>query len=853
MPPALSAQGDTERVSVDTAGGDPNSNSSDAALSADGRYVAFNSSASDLVAGDTNSAPDVFLQDRQTGTIERISLDTSGGDPNAPSLSPSISADGRYVAFGSLASDLVAGDTNSVSDVFVHDRQSGTTERISVDTTGADSNGLSDVARISADGRYVAFNSSASDLVAGDANSDFDVFVHDREGGTTERVSLDTAGGDPNGSSSNPAISADGSYVAFQSGASDLVAGDANSVSDVFVSDRESDTTERVSLDTGDADPDSASREPAISEDGRYVAFQSGASDLVADDANSKADIFIRNRDNDTTERVSLDAGGGDPDGESLGAAVSADGRYVAFASLASDLVAGDANSASDVFVHDRQAGTTNRVSLDTEGADPDSASSGTAISADGRYVAFQSFASDLVTGDGNGFDDVFVHDFLGPPELLFAPPSHAFGARELAAGATEPFTLTVSNIGGGTLNIGSIGLGGVDASQFAIASHTCGAPLTGGESCDINVTFDPSSAGAKAATLDVVSDRGDGSSALSGQGTAPVAALAPVAHDFGARGTDAGASGPVSFTLSNSGTATLSIAAVALIGADTGQFAIASETCDATLAPGASCEIFVAFDPSAAASASATLSVQSDGGNVTAGLVGTGTSSPPPPSDPGPGPGPDPQPGPGPDPQPGPGPDPQSGPGPDSQSGPALQPGPQPRCAGRVATVVASGKGAPVEGTAGRDVIVGTPGDDLIRGGGGRDLICGRDGDDRVVGGGGDDELYGNAGADRLAGNGGGDTLHGNAGADRLAGNGGGDTLHGNAGNDRLAGNGGGDTLYGHSGADVLSGGGAGDELNGGGDRDRLVGGGGSDKLRGEGGDDRCVGAPGSDSQRGC
>lgn len=455
--------------------------------------------------------------------------------------------------------------------------------------------------------------------------------------------------------------------------------------------------TERVSVATDGAGPDGASLDPAISADGRYVAFNSSASDLVAGDTNSLTDVFVRDRQTGTTERVSLDTSGGDPNATSLSPTISADGRYVAFASVASDLVGGDANSVSDVFVHDRQAGTTQRVSFDTDGADadgadPDNSSSGAAISADGRYVAFHSAASDLVAGDANSLADVFVHDFLGPPELLFAPPSHAFGARDLAAGPTEPFTLTVSNIGGGTMNIASIGLGGVDAGQFAIASHTCAAPLIGGESCDINVAFDPSSAGALTASVDVVSSGGDGRSALSGQGT---------------------------------------------------------------------------------------------------------TETPPPTStgsDPGSGPGPNPQPAPG----------------------PALQPGPQPRCAGKVATVVASGKGT-VEGTAGRDVIVGTSGGDVIRGRGGRDLICGRGGDDRLLGGSG------------------------------------GDDLHGNAGSDRLAGNGAGDTLYGHSGADVLSGDGAGDELHGGGGRDRLAGGAGSDKLRGEGGDDRCDGGRGSDSQRGC
>jgi Tol biopolymer transport system component len=524
MPPALSAEGGTERVSVDSTGADPDGDSHDPAVSADGRYVAFASEAGDLVEGDENSTTDVFVVDRMAGSTERVSLDTGGGDPDGFSTAPAISADGRYVAFTSGASDLVTGDGNSTTDVFVRDRELDTTERVSVDTGGADPDAGSSDPSISADGRYLAFVSDASDLVAGDANGSTDVFVHDRQSDSTERVSVNAGGGDPNGESYGAAISADGRHVAFQSAAGDLVADDANSFIDVFVRDRESNATERVSLDTAGADSDDASFGPAISANGRYVAFASSAGDLVEDDMNSSDDMFSRDRTADTTVRASVGTGGGDPNGESFGAAISASGRYVAFQSAASDLVGDDTNSLTDVFVHDREAGTTNRVSLDTEREDPDGESFGAAISTDGRYVAFHSAADDLVADDGNSLDDVFIHDFLGPHELLLAPPSHAFGARELAAGPAEPFTFTVSNIGAGTLNLGTIGLGGVDAGHFEIASETCGASIAGGEGCDVNVIFDPASPGALTATLEVASDGGGASSVLSGTGTAPPA-----------------------------------------------------------------------------------------------------------------------------------------------------------------------------------------------------------------------------------------------------------------------------------------------------------------------------------------
>ena len=524
LPSALSAQGGTERVSVDGAGGDPDASSFAPAVSADGRYVAFASDASDLVARDGNSTTDVFVVDRVMGTTERVSLDMGGGDADGSSTAPAISADGQYVAFASEASDLVSGDSNSEIDVFVRDRQSGNTERVSVETGGAEAHGPSFDPSISADGLHVAFASDASEFVPDDGNLSTDVFLHDRQADTTERISVDTTEGEATGASSAPAIAADGHNVAFQSGASDLDADDENGVDDVFVRDLQSGETERVSVDTTGADPADASMEPTISANGRYVAFASSADDLVEDDMNSMDDVFIRDRTADTTERASRDPGGGDPNGESSGAAISASGRYVAFGSAASDLTGGDGNALADIIVHDREAGTTNRVSLDTQHDDPDGPSSGAAISADGRYVAFQSDASDLVADDENSLGDVFLHDFLGPPQLLLTPSSHVFGDQAVAAGPTQAFTFTVSNVGAGTLNVESIGLSGSGAGQFAIASKTCGATVVGGEGCDVNVVFDPASTGALTATLEVSTGEGDGSSVLSGVGTSPPA-----------------------------------------------------------------------------------------------------------------------------------------------------------------------------------------------------------------------------------------------------------------------------------------------------------------------------------------
>src|SRR5438445_720745 len=255
----------TVRVSVASDGTEGNDVSLGSALSADGRFVAFDSAATDLVAGDTNGVSDVFVHDRQTGTTERVSVASDGAQGNGSSglvtfaFPPALSADGRFVAFVSFATNLVASDTNGATDVFVHDRQTGTTERVSVAsdgdggnaasagrpppahdrqtaTTGRVSvNGFGAGPALSADGRFVAFHSTGSNLVAGDTNGATDVFVHDRQTGTTERVSGASDGTQGNDASAGPALSADGRLVAFHSTATNLVAGDANRAYDVFV------------------------------------------------------------------------------------------------------------------------------------------------------------------------------------------------------------------------------------------------------------------------------------------------------------------------------------------------------------------------------------------------------------------------------------------------------------------------------------------------------------------------------------------------------------------------------------------------------------------------------------------
>ena len=401
--------GDTTRVSVDSAGAEGNNNSGTPSISSNGRYVAFRSTASNLVPGDGNGHTDVFVHDRQTGLTTRVSVDSAGAEGNNLSIEPSISADGSCVAFASFASNLVTGDGNG-EDVFVHDLRTGLTTRVSVDSAGAEGNDFSREPSISSNGRYVAFRSIASNLVPGDGNGHSDVFVHDRWTGLTTRVSLDSAGAEGNLASSQPSISSNGRCVAFLSEASNLVPGDGNGGIDVFVHDRQTGLTTRVSVDSAGAEGNSNSGPPSISSTGRYVAFGSTASNFVPEDGNNAGDIFVHDRRTGLTTRVSVDSAGAEGNSGSTVPSISANGHYVAFASLATNLVPEDGNLANDIFVHDRQTGLTTRVSVNSAGAEGDSNSLEPSISSSGRYVAFHSGASNLVPGDGNGEVDCFVH-----------------------------------------------------------------------------------------------------------------------------------------------------------------------------------------------------------------------------------------------------------------------------------------------------------------------------------------------------------------------------------------------------------------------------------------------------------
>ncbi|MEG5067223.1 calcium-binding protein [Microcoleus sp. B3-A4] len=415
------------RVPVDSTGisdpaGDVQGNrySVSSSISGDGRFVAFTLDQSIFQIGtpnnNINNSDDIFVRDLLTNTTTRVSVDSAGNPGNDSSYDPSISADGRFVAFQSDASNLVPGDTNNQSDIFVRDLLTNTTTRVSVGSAGNQGNSLSRRSSISGDGRFVAFASDATNLVPGDTNNSTDIFVRDLSTNTTTLLSASSSGDRGNNDSELPSISANGRFVAFRSLATNLVPGDTNDSRDIFVRDLLTNTITLVSVSSnGDRANDSSSR-CSISADGRFVAFSSDATNLVPGDTNNTTDIFVRDLSTNTTTRVSISSTGNQGNEDFYTPFISADGRFVTFSSEASNIVPGDTNDSEDIFVRDLSSNTTTRVSVDSAGNQGNSDSEFPSISANGQKVAFSSFAANLVPGDTNNGPDLFISDTGSAP-----------------------------------------------------------------------------------------------------------------------------------------------------------------------------------------------------------------------------------------------------------------------------------------------------------------------------------------------------------------------------------------------------------------------------------------------------
>lgn len=434
---ALASAQTTSRVSINSSGLPANnSGASDLSISDDGRWVAFESAATNLSPVDADLNTDVYVHDRANGSVELASVDSSGIKGNGSSFAVTVSADGNRLAFASGADNLIAGDSNGAYDIFVRDRAAGTTHVVSLSTGGTLGNGFSIWPSISADGNSVAFTSFASNLVVGDVASVWDVFVHDTATNTTELVSQSSAGVPGNADSGFPFItsgyssgyiSGDGRYVVFESHATNLVPGDTNGGPDVFLRDRQTSTTTRINVDPSGGQVASTSctfvgvcMKPAISRDGRFVAFNSTSPEIVAGDTNGDDDVFVRDLLAGTTERVSVSSLGAQANNISFDPTLSSDGRFVCFSSDATNLVPGDTNIRYDIYVRDRLLGTTARVNVSTLGTESDETSGQPAMSGDGSAVGFFSWGTTLIGGDTTGVG--FVFDLFLNDTSIFAP-----------------------------------------------------------------------------------------------------------------------------------------------------------------------------------------------------------------------------------------------------------------------------------------------------------------------------------------------------------------------------------------------------------------------------------------------
>ena len=407
---ALAAVPRTERVSLSSSGGQLPAGARDAMADVSGRLVVFRTS--DSLDPADKGQDDIYLRDRKSGLTRWVSRALAGASNDGDASNPSISADGRFVSFTSFSTKLAPGVNDSYGDVFITDLAAGTIERVSVTSAGAEVAPDSGDAVMSADGRYVVFDSFAP-LTPDDPPGSSDIFVRDRLLGRTERISQGAS--TETGLSFFPSISADGNLIAFQSTATTLVPDDTNAMSDVFVFDRTARTTRRVSVNSAGTQVNGSSESPSLSADGSALAFVSTAPNLVAGDTNLVADVFVRDLHAGTTERVSVSTLGIGADARTTVATMSPLGDKVVFGSAATNLSSGDSNARSDVFVRDRVAGTTTRVSLSNDGSQTagqvDTLDQRPHFAGGTRFALFSSYAPDLVLGDTNSARDVFLRD----------------------------------------------------------------------------------------------------------------------------------------------------------------------------------------------------------------------------------------------------------------------------------------------------------------------------------------------------------------------------------------------------------------------------------------------------------
>jgi len=690
------------RISVDTSETSANNIATGGVMSADGRYVVFQSTATNLVGGDANGFFDVFLRDTVTGTTTLLSTATGGTQGNNVSSVAAITDDGRFVFFNSTATNLVGGDTNAVLDVFMRDTQTGVTTRVSTLSDSSQANGASQNVDVTGNGAFIGFQSTATNLVAGDSNGFSDAFVKNLSTGAVTRVSVADDESQANGNSLVARLSDDGNRASFVSTASNLTANDTNgAVTDIFVRDIAAGTTTLVSVSTGGGSGDGQSSGASISGNGRYVVFQSDATNLVAGDTNGATDIFVRDLQTNTTTRVSTATDGAQSNDLSGQAAISADGRYVVFFSLASNLVQGDTNGLRDIFLKDLVTGNVTRLSVAADGTELNDLSNTPSISADGHYVTFQTQATDTgvgAEGNGTGFDVFRVSLVAG-----------AGADRMIGSDGND----SIDGLAGDDILLGGFGndvlTGGAGADQISGAAGTDTADY---------------SASVAGVTVDLVLGTGTGGDA---QGD----------------------------TLSGIENLTGSAQADHLYG-DAGVNVLTGGDGDDTLRGGAGADVIAGGNGSDYANyqgSTAGVSV-----NLLTGAVSGGDAA-----------------------------------------GDTLA---------SIENLYGSSQDDQLTGNNARNIIGGELGNDTLVGNGGDDALSGEAGNDNLSGGDGNDRLVGGAGIDTIHGNNNDDSVDAGSENDQVFGDAGNDVLYGGTGNDQLDGGDGNDQLEGAAGADVLTGG---------------------------------------------
>jgi Ca2+-binding RTX toxin-like protein len=776
------------RISVDSGGTSANNTAINATMSADGRYVVYQSASTNLVGGDGNGFADVFLRDTVSGTTTLVSTATGGTQGNNISSLPLITDDGRYVIFTSIANNLVAGDSNTVLDVFMRDTLTGTTTRVSTASDGSQANGASQNVDVTGNGAFIGFQSAANNLVAGDSNGFGDVFVKNLSTGAVTRISVADDESQANGNSLVARLSDDGNRASFVSSASNLTGNDSNgAIADVFVRDIAAGTTTLVSVATGGGAGDNQSFGASISGNGRYVVFQSDATNLVAGDTNGTTDIFVRDLQTNTTTRVSAATDGTQANQLSGQASISADGRYVVFFSLADNLVQGDTNGLRDIFLKDLVTGNVTRLSVAFDGTELNDLSNTPSISADGRYVTFQTQATDTGVGsegNGTGFDIFRISLVAG-----------AGADRMLGSDGND----TIDGLSGDDILLGGFGndslVGGAGADQINGGAGTDTADYSASATgVVVDLTVGTGTGGdAQGDTLTGIENIIGSAFAdrLLGDGNANVLT--------GGDGDDTLRGGAGADTL-NGGN-----------GSDFANYQGSASAVTVNLATGinsggdAQGDVLTGVENLYGSSHDDQLT-GNEARNVIGGELGNDTIN--------------------------------GNGGDDSLSGEA---GDDTLNGGDGNDRLVGGDGADIlHGNADNDSIDAGAGNDLVTGDTGNDTLTGGAGDDQIIGGAGNDFIEGGAGADTITGNDGIDTASyaGSAAGvtvDLMAGTGTGgdaqgDTLSGieqvlgSGLADTLTGDANANTLWGMAGDDVLTGGGGGDALKGGAGNDIFV-----------------------------